>query len=373
MTVAAVSVGPEGETVNHIRRFQVSRSSVADIEVRNVEVKVSPFSFGGRHGKDDRAPIERTSTNERTMARYFDPESIASLTEESPGHYVTSVSRTLIFTAVVEPAEFAPLIEWRTEGRAYALGSLSARVLDNVGTHTILAGQPDDPQRIVVDTYDVTITSHISGKDIVGEDEVVAFTAVTDPPGYEDRIMWLSSTKYGIADPVTEQGQNFVVGFSDTWGPDPEEPDGILQWLGVKADNTVFNQDQKCRGIGASEQQAAGCIVGTWLAGGSATFSPTSQSSGHLLVSVASGTTVTGGKVRITGKYRSLSSCVTLENVKWQATDQTAGGSLGGGVISTGGNWIASFSCPTGHTVVLSVLADWPGGGGAVCITFVCP
>ena len=64
-------------------------------------------------------------------------------------------------------------------------------------------------------------------------------TAVTDPPGYEDHVTWLSSTKYGTGFPITGQGPTFTVQFDDTWGGEG------FQWLGVKADGVLFNQDRK--------------------------------------------------------------------------------------------------------------------------------
>ena len=46
---------------------------------------------------------------------------------------------------------------------------------------------------IDVETYSVSITSHLSNVDFIPEGEPITFEAVTNPPGYEDEIVWLST------------------------------------------------------------------------------------------------------------------------------------------------------------------------------------
>ena len=150
-------------------------------------------------------------------------------------------------------------MEWRVDGKAVGLGLSLDHSFVSVGVHTISVGPPDRAQEILVETYDVNFTSHIPGVDIVPEGEPVTFDAVTDPPGFESFITWIATTKYGTGTPVLGYGPVFTVQFDDTW---TELEDGsIFQWLGVKADNAVFGQDQK---IIESEDDAcaAGASVG---------------------------------------------------------------------------------------------------------------
>ena len=125
----------------------------------------------------------------------------------------------------------------------------------SVGEHTVSVGPTNRTIGVVIDTYSVTIASHKSREDIVPEGESVMFKAFTDPPGFEEDIRWLSSTKYGTAAPVLGFGPTFTCQFDDTWGVDPAI--GDFQWLGVRADNATFNQDEKgCRVNAAGD----GCI-----------------------------------------------------------------------------------------------------------------
>jgi len=62
------------------------------------------------------------------------------------------------------------------------------------------------------------------------------------PPGFENNVNWLASTKLGTATPTLGHGAAFTTTFSDTFG----EINGsvISNWLGVKADNVTVGQDQ---------------------------------------------------------------------------------------------------------------------------------
>jgi len=94
----------------------------------------------------------------------------------------------------------------------------------------------------VIDTYKVSITSHQIGRDAISDDVPVTFVAKTDPPGHEQDITWISSTKFGIAEPVVGHGPTFTVEFHSTVGLD--DPVTPSTWLGVRADNAVLVQDQ---------------------------------------------------------------------------------------------------------------------------------
>ena len=156
--------------------------------------------------------------------------------------YRTSTSRTIRYGVSTDPPGFSPLMEWRVGDVAWGLGATIPIRVDEPGVHVISVGPPARPRQVELETYSVAITSHLRNHDVVQEGEVVVFEAVTDPPGYEDEITWLSSTKYGTASPVLGSGPTFAVQFDDTWGiNDRGMP---FQWLGVKADNTTINQDQ---------------------------------------------------------------------------------------------------------------------------------
>ncbi len=55
--------------------------------------------------------------NQATMDYHFDRDSVAALREVAPGRYRTSTHRWLHLAVEVEPAGFAPLVEWRLDGK----------------------------------------------------------------------------------------------------------------------------------------------------------------------------------------------------------------------------------------------------------------
>ena len=209
-------------------------------------VDISPDSLimGSVTATAEPISVDETSSNEVTMEYYFGTESIAALRQLPDGSYLTSVERTVNLNVEVNPRELVSLVEWRIDGRPIALGSTLVQNFARPGRHAISTGPPDYASQLGIETYSVMITSHESGVDIVPEGEAITFTAVTDPPGYEDDITWLSSTKYGTGTPVLGYGPTFTAEFYDTFGPHPDG--GDWQWLGVNADNATFNQDQKC-------------------------------------------------------------------------------------------------------------------------------
>ena len=182
-----------------------------------------------------------------------------------PMHYVTSVDRVVDFSVSVEPEGFAPWIEWRRDDMVEPnLGVVLRRSFSEIGFHEIEVGSVDNPGRIEIETYTVEIVSHTEGTDLIAEGEEVTFEAWTDPPGYERYITWLSSTKYGTADPILGRGPTFTARFDDTFGFDPNGFSG--QWVGVKADNAKFGQDQKigaCCSAGQCEDNVtrSACVL----------------------------------------------------------------------------------------------------------------
>lgn len=207
---------------------------VVDIAVEDISVRLAPT-----------APmvfdLPEGAPNEATMAAYYG-ESIADFRQIAPRSYLTSVGRNIDFGLQVEPYEMGPIMEWRVPGEAAVLGRNLNRSFDSPGTRRVSVGPPRSGVEVEIQTYAVEITSHVSNVDKVPEGIPVTFTAVTDPPGYEDGIRWLSSTKFGTASPTTGTGPSFTVVFRNTWG---YLSSNRFQWLGVKADGKDFNVDAK--------------------------------------------------------------------------------------------------------------------------------
>jgi hypothetical protein len=187
--------------------------------------------------------LTEQSTNEETMDHFFGPP-VSGVRMVARNRYRTSIHRLLTFhPAKLRPRAISSITEWRVDGDPVRLGPTLHHSFIRPGVHRVSVGPVARPAEIEVETYIARITSHVSRRDIVPEGVPITFTAVTDPPGFEDEITWLSSTKYGTATPVLGSGPTFTVQFNNTWGP---HPDGDLwQWLGVKADNAILNQDQK--------------------------------------------------------------------------------------------------------------------------------
>jgi hypothetical protein len=161
---------------------------------------------------------------------FFHLPSIAALRQLGENHYLTSINRTLTLEADVVPSPFTPLVEWRLDGEP--LRDLGAPIFLEVytaGAHILAAGPPAEEVQVQLDTYLVKITSHRNRIDLV-DGVPVTLTAETDPPGYENDIVWLASTEFGFAEPWTGQGREFTVRFYDTLG---SERPGI----GVRADD----------------------------------------------------------------------------------------------------------------------------------------
>lgn len=251
------------------------------MEVGKYDVRVQIFGAQGRHWENqctvnvvnirperisirDFAPsvspviLTEEMTNMETM-EYFFGTSIADFVRLGPDlgngsrtaksrailpRYRTSVDRPIAFDIRTNPAGFEPLMEARSSLATDQPFLASAGVsFASVGERTLLVGPVGREKTMEFEIYRTILTSHTSGVDIVPADQPITFTAITDPPGYEDEITWVSSTKYGSAKPITGKGPSFTTQFEGTWGNEADT--GRFQWLGVKADNTVFNQDAK--------------------------------------------------------------------------------------------------------------------------------
>lgn len=182
---------------------------------------------------------------EQTMDFFFAQESIARLSHLDRDSYATSVGSVLTADASVYPAELAPLLEWRLDGVSVLAGSTGTLTLgagQEVGWHSISAGPVATEAAVDLVVYDVSIVPP-SADLFIPESTPIMFEAVTDPPGFEDRVTWLASTKYGTSTPVLGRGPRFVVRFEDPWGPGPGGEEQ-WSWLGVKADNAALGTDQ---------------------------------------------------------------------------------------------------------------------------------
>ncbi|MGH2625358.1 MAG: hypothetical protein ACRDHY_01750, partial [Anaerolineales bacterium] len=127
--------------------------------------------------------------------------------------------------------------------RQAMVGSPAVLTFSEPGVYSVWVGIGATARRIVFEIYRTRITSHEDG-DVIPDGVPVTFTAETDPPGFEEDITWLASTSYGVSDPVRGEGRSFTVRFSDTFGR-KWMAEHFVQWLGVRADNAVFGQDQK--------------------------------------------------------------------------------------------------------------------------------
>jgi hypothetical protein len=186
------------------------------------------------------------STNTETMRAFFEggnrTQSISVVREVHPGHYVTARSRIVEIAARAEDSRFASLMEVRVPGYRPSLGTIEV-LLATTEKHVVEAGPPHHPRRITIETYHVRITEPKAGSSIE-EGKPVVFTAVTEPAGFENQITWLSSTRFGTGAPVLGRGPRFAATFRDIWGPHPESG-ATSEWLGVRADDAVFDQDEK--------------------------------------------------------------------------------------------------------------------------------
>jgi hypothetical protein len=253
-TVRARVLSGHGRPSDHQILLSVMPASPASLHVGPPQIGAAEVS------------LDEDASNLQTMSAYFGG-SIAALRQIGDGHFLTSINRNLQLDVEVNPPALASLIEWRVDGVAVALGDKISASIHTVGSHVLSAGPPANEQFLTIDTYAAHITSHVSNQDIVPEGVTVTFQATTDPPGHEADMTWVSSTKYGDCSPVMGWGPIFTVQFDDTWGPLPGQPAGEFQWLGVRCDNVVFNQDQKagacCQGSTCVEGlTAAQCAAG---------------------------------------------------------------------------------------------------------------
>jgi len=235
------------EHVSNVCRVRVVNVALSAVRVVSVQPVVSPVL------------VHEELSNAMTMG-YFFGESIAPVRSiraiprrggakanpsgdvEIIDRFRTSINRSILFEIATIPPGFDPLMEIRPYGHPSVTRSDGPIKFENAGVYRIAVGPLHNEKELKIETYRVNILGHDQGDGLIPEGVPVTFQAVTDPPGYEDEIIWLTSTKYGTASPVWGQGPTFTARFDNTFGLE----DGF-QWLGVRADNSVINQDQKIR------------------------------------------------------------------------------------------------------------------------------
>jgi hypothetical protein len=203
--------------------------------VHLIDTGLQPVKVTALSVTADPVAIDSADVNGSTM-RYFFGDSIAVLRQLGVDHYRTSTNRWVNLTATVEPAGFAPLVEWRLDGTAQRpLGAAVRMRVFATPKHILAAGPTSAAKTIQLDTYAVRITSPAAGAELL-DGVVTTFTAQTDPPGFENDVTWLASTKFGSGDPTMGSGREFKVIFDNTLTAGG-------RWLGVRADDATVGRD----------------------------------------------------------------------------------------------------------------------------------
>lgn len=223
--------GLEGGTVLEGCALEVIETPFDQAVLSEIRVSAQPFALN---------PVQ---PEDSAMLHFFRDESIAGLRTLEGGGYLTSINRWLDLEVEVQPAGFAPWIEWSLNGLPQrALGAHIRMRVFPARRHEITAGPAGASRSVPLQTYAARIVAPSPGTTIA-DGVPMTFRAATDPPGFEREITWLAATKHGGAVPLVARGPRFTVWFHDTFGPRTEE--GYLpQWLGVRADNAILGRDQ---------------------------------------------------------------------------------------------------------------------------------
>jgi|GEM_PF-6284487 hypothetical protein len=208
------------------------------ITLEAVAIAPEAVQISGLRATVDEVAIDPADPNASSMHYFFRDDSIAALRQVAPGHVRTSVKRWLTLAVDVEPAGFAPLVEWRLNGAPQEhLGSPVALRVFPPREHTVQVGPEAAPQALTLETYLVQITGP-GEDDPIHDGESVTYRAETIPPGFEDEVNWLASTKTGTCWPDRGEGAEFTTVFSETFGAEG-------RWLGVRGDQAVVGKDGK--------------------------------------------------------------------------------------------------------------------------------
>ncbi|HSG99874.1 MAG TPA: hypothetical protein VLB27_07485 [candidate division Zixibacteria bacterium] len=252
---------PNGDYCDISCAFKVTDFNPADIRISNLvaEVEQLGITYQSKYGE---------------IFPYFGGESIAPIRQVNDKRFRTSVNRTVVFSADVEPVEFSPLLEWRVDGEPISLGSsltigysMSAEpnvtpaddkvfkdlpggpdirgferrdvvLWNKVGVLPVQLGTTSNPLNLELERYSTTIYTYYNDQRSVPDGDYAMFQAVTHPPGYESEVVWIATTRFGTVTPVLATGQLLTATFVDY-------DDGYPIWLGVKANETEFQQGRK--------------------------------------------------------------------------------------------------------------------------------
>ena len=169
---------PLGTSSTYACSFNVVDIAIEQIRVRDIEVSREPLH------------VDENSSNWQTL-RQFQSGSIAEVRRVAPNRYVTAAGTKIRLSARTEPRVFAPLTEWRINGKAELLGEYGNHQLKVfAGTRTVSVGPPRNPHDFEIDTYRAYITGNDTGTERIPVGLPVTFEAMTDPPGFEDEIVW---------------------------------------------------------------------------------------------------------------------------------------------------------------------------------------
>lgn len=117
------------------------------------------------------------------------------------GKYLTSVDRKIGLTVRSEPAGFENFAEWRLDGHVLPTsGHDITLAADSVGKHKIQAGPVDrrgtspesNPAIVEIETYAVFLDLSIPALSELSPCSDFVSRAYTEPPGYEDEIVWFA-------------------------------------------------------------------------------------------------------------------------------------------------------------------------------------
>lgn len=240
---------PDGETGRGDKRGRDVRSSIVPRSCVIVGVDLGGRTVRVASARASVRPLDlgEQPTNEMTMHAFFGGgkrfQSVSSLRKVGENRYRTAIGRQVRFEAVADPPEFTPMMEWRLPGERSRLGVVIERISHAPGVETIDVGPPARTQAIQLETYSVQIRLAESIDGQIQDGEPAVFIAETTPPGFESDVTWLSSTRSGNAIPTTGRGRAFTAVFSSTLGPHPDG--GEWRWLGVRADNAIYELDEK--------------------------------------------------------------------------------------------------------------------------------
>lgn len=196
--------------------------AIADIRVNDFELSAKPLPVDAGSGDAERIQVLLSSTP------------IGTVTKIGPTRYRAAAGTTVRVSVALNHAELAPLVEWRVDGKAALVGSEGEfRLPPAEGTRVISVGPPGSTREATIDAYSVLIK--VDGGQIIPGQEMT-FRATTNPPGYEDEVVWMAATLFGTSSPALGKGATFKASFSD---PLPTTDDGVL-CMGVRGSSSTL-------------------------------------------------------------------------------------------------------------------------------------